>query len=291
MNRFYIVDVFAESKYGGNQLAVVLLDEPLDGDEMQAIAREIGFSESTFVDPQPLADGAFAVRIFTPAREIPFAGHPSLGTAAIIRRAGLGTGDEITLDLMAGRVPVRCDASGENVYWMTQLQPEFGPLVDRAAVARVLGLGETDIDRRLPVEQVSTGLAHIIVPLTSLATLQGVRVGRDAYFELIAETWAKNIMVFAPEPHQAGRDLSIRMFADYLGIPEDPATGSGYGCLLAYLVRHRYWGSPQVSIQSEQGYEIGRPSLLHGRATEADGRYSIEVGGKVVVIATGVWHG
>lgn len=289
MNRFYIVDVFAERRYGGNQLAVFLLDEPLSATEMQAMAREIGFSESTFVTPASGEDGSFAVRIFTPAREIPFAGHPTLGTAYVIRAAGLTAEDTVVLAMTAGKIPVRRDPAAEAILWMAHPQPEFGATLAKARLADLLGLSRDDIATEWPAEEVSTGLAHIIVPLVSLDALRRAKVDRAAYFDLIETTWAKNLLVFAPEPHEHGNDLSIRMFADYLGIAEDPATGSGNGCLLAYLARHRYLGSSSVSVRSEQGYEIGRPSLLHGKAEVHDQVYAIAVGGRVTPVAQGVW--
>ncbi len=302
MNSFHIVDVFAERRYAGNQLAVFVAAQPLDAAEMQAIARETGFSETTFVNPRPAADGGFSVRIFTPGREVPFAGHPSLGTAHVIRELGLvGPGEgTLILNLAAGRVPVEYvpDGAGDTrpgenrgVYWMTHPEPEFGPAVDRAALAEVLGIAPADIVEDREPLQVSTGLPHIIVPLVSLRALSRIKVSRERYFALIEQTWAKNILAFAPEPHETGNDISIRMFADYLGIPEDPATGSGNGCLLAYLARTRYWGRPEVSIRSEQGYEMGRPSLLHGRAHDRGGHIDVRVGGAVVNVAKGVWGG
>lgn len=290
MNRFFIVDVFAERKYGGNQLAVILLDRPVAASEMQAIAREIGFSETTFASPTPAADGSFAVRIFTPAREIPFAGHPTLGTAYVLRAAGREASDEIWLNLPAGKVPARFDPVDSGVVWMSHPQPEFGPVLPREPVAAMLGLELSQIDPGWPVQQVSTGLPHIIVPLASLTALRRAKVDRAAYFGLIESTWAKNVLVFAREAHEAGNDVSIRMFAEYLGIPEDPATGSGNGCLLAYLVQHSVLGTSDIAVRSEQGYEIGRPSLLHGRARRDEGGFGIQVGGRVMPVAEGIWR-
>jgi trans-2,3-dihydro-3-hydroxyanthranilate isomerase len=289
MNRFYIVDVFAERRYGGNQLAVFLLDEPLSATEMQAMAREIGFSESTFVTPVSGEDGSFAVRIFTPAREIPFAGHPSLGTAHVIRTSGLADAETVVLAMEAGKIPVRRDPAAGDILWMAHPQPGFGDTLPKAKLAVVLGLSQDDIAAEWPAEEVSTGLGHIVVPLVSLDALRRAKVDRAAYFDLIETTRAKNLLVFAPEPHEHGNDLSIRMFADYLGIAEDPATGSGNGCLLAYLARHKYWGNSNIAVRSEQGYEIGRPSLLHGKAEIRDQRYTILVGGRVMPVAQGIW--
>jgi len=285
-NPFYLLDVFAENKYSGNQLAVIRVRNPLSDNDMQRIAREINFSETTFILSETPRDGGYDVRIFTPGEEVPFAGHPTLGTAYVIRNEiARDTVDRIVLNLKVGQIPVTFGKDG--IAWMKQLEPVFGKTLDRATLAPVLGLKLDEIDARFPIEEVSTGLPHILVPLRSLESLKRARVDRDLYFDLIKNTWAKPIMIFCPEPHEKKNDLSVRMFADAFGIPEDPATGSGNGCLAGYLVKHRYFGKPEIDIRSEQGYEIGRPSLLYLRANEADGKLHIHVGGKSVTVAKG----
>ncbi|HLE40888.1 MAG TPA: PhzF family phenazine biosynthesis protein [Nitrospirota bacterium] len=285
-NPFYLLDVFAENKYSGNQLAVIRVRNPLSDNDMQRIAREINFSETTFILSETPRDGGYDVRIFTPGEEVPFAGHPTLGTAYVIRNEiARDTVDRIVLNLKVGQIPVTFGKDG--IAWMKQLEPVFGKTLDRATLAPVLGLKLDEIDARFPIEEVSTGLPHILVPLRSLESLKRARVDRDLYFDLIKNTWAKPIMIFCPEPHEKKNDLSVRMFADAFGIPEDPATGSGNGCLAGYLVKHRYFGKPEIDIRSEQGYEIGRPSLLYLRADETDGKTHVSVGGKSVMIAKG----
>jgi len=285
-NPFYLLDVFAENKYSGNQLAVIRVRNPLSDNDMQRIAREINFSETTFILSETPRDGGYDVRIFTPGEEVPFAGHPTLGTAYVIRNEiARDTVDRIVLNLKVGQIPVTFGKDG--IAWMKQLEPVFGKTLDRATLAPVLGLKLDEIDARFPIEEVATGLPHILVPLRSLESLKRARVDRDLYFDLIKNTWAKPIMIFCPEPHEKKNDLSVRMFADAFGIPEDPATGSGNGCLAGYLVKHRYFGKPEIDIRSEQGYEIGRPSLLYLRANEADGKLHIHVGGKSVTVAKG----
>jgi trans-2,3-dihydro-3-hydroxyanthranilate isomerase len=288
--RFHIVDVFAEAKYAGNQLAIFRNTVRLPPDEMQAIAREMHFSETTFIlDDAPRA-GGFDVRIFTPGEEVPFAGHPTLGTAHIIRReiAGLDA-RQIVLNLKVGPIPVTVHPApdGSVLYWMRQVEPAFGNVLGRSAVAQVLGIDREDIDPRFPVEEVSTGLPHIIVPVKNLAALRRIRVARDAYFALIAQAWARPILAFSPETRRPENHVSVRMFADAFGIPEDAATGSGNGSLAAYLVRHRFWERTEIDVRSEQGHEIGRPSLLHLRARENDGHIEVDVGGAVVDVAQG----
>lgn len=283
---FYIVDVFAERKYAGNQLAVFRQAKDLSGEEMQRIARETNFSETTFILRDEPHDGGYDVRIFTPAEEVPFAGHPTLGTAHIIRNEILkGKADEIVLNVKVGKIPVAFNRDGTS--WMKQIEPEFGEQHPAEAIAAVLNLAVDDIDGRFPVQEVSTGLPFFIVPLRTLAALKSAKVNRDRYFALIEDTRAKGMLVFCPQAHEAGNDISVRVFVDYFGVPEDPATGSGNGCLAGYLVKYRYFGKDSIDLRSEQGYEIGRPSLLLLKAERRDRKIPISVGGKSVTVAKG----
>jgi trans-2,3-dihydro-3-hydroxyanthranilate isomerase len=170
---------------------------------------------------------------------------------------------------------------------MKQIEPIFGETLSAGKLAPILNLKVDDIDERFPIEEVSTGLPHILVPLRNLDALKRSIVNRDAYFHLIRDRWAKPIMVFCPEPHKPENDISVRMFAECFGIVEDPATGSGNGCLAGYLARHRYFGKESIDIRAEQGYEIGRPSLLLLRAEDNDGYIDVRVGGKAITIARG----
>jgi len=280
---FYIVDVFAEEKYAGNQLAVVRGGFDLADEALGKIALEMNYSETTFVLSDEEVDGGYDVRIFTPGGEVPFAGHPTLGTAYVIRHEILAEpADRVTLNLKAGRIPV---TFGE-VLWMRQLPPTFGSKLDRDPAARALNLEPTDLDDRFPVQEVSTGLPAIIVPLRDLDALGRCKVDWDRYVELAGP--GKNPYVFCPEPHDDGPgDLSARMFANDLGVPEDPATGSAAGCLAAYLEEHRYFGTDFIDVRVEQGYEIRRPSLLYLRAQEEGDETSVHVGGKVQMVARG----
>lgn len=280
---FYIVDVFAERKYAGNQFGVVRGAGHLRDAEMQEIAREINYSETTFLLNEEGRDGAYPVPIFTPRAEIPFAGHPTLGTAFVIRTEVIGEPiDCILLGLKAGRIPVDF---GGGFPWMRQLPPAFGQTFDATAAAHALGLSPADLDADHPVQEVSTGLPAVIVPLRSLDALRRCRVDWTLYRELAG---TKNLYAFCPEPHEGGNDLAARMFADDLGMPEDPATGSAAGCLAGYLVEHRYLGTESVDVRLEQGYEIGRPSLLYLRADRTEnGSIAVSVGGKVRMVARG----
>jgi trans-2,3-dihydro-3-hydroxyanthranilate isomerase len=280
---FYIVDVFAEERYAGNQLAVVRGGADLPDETLQKIALEMNYSETTFVLSEEETDGGYDVRIFTPGEEVPFAGHPTLGTAYVIQHELLaGPVERITLNLKAGEIPV---TFGE-VLWMRQLPPAFGATLDSAPLARTLNLETADLDDHYPVQEVSTGLPALIVPLRDLDALRRCKVDWERYTELAGS--GKNLYVFCPEPHDDGPgDLSARMFANDLGVPEDPATGSAAGCLAAYLLEHSYLGTDSVDVRVEQGYEIGRPSLLYLRVARDGDEMRVDVGGKVQMVARG----
>ena len=288
---FYITDVFAQEKYSGNQLATFLHCSDLSGREMQQIAREINYSETTFVLSDHPTAGGYEVRIFTPAAEIDFAGHPTLGTAFVIRQYLIGQPvEQVVLNLRVGAIPVRLPVTGDDtMLWMQQAEPTFGSRLEETTLAPVLSLELSDFDERWPIEQVSTGLPHSIVPLKSLAALKRARIARERYDALVQQTWAKALLIFSPQAYSSTHDLSVRMFAHYYGVPEDPATGSGNGCLAAYLVKHRYLGTSSVNLRVGQGFEIGRPSILALRAAEEQGRISVTVGGRVIPVAKGQW--
>jgi trans-2,3-dihydro-3-hydroxyanthranilate isomerase len=280
---FYIVDVFAEEKYAGNQLAVVRGGAGLPDETLQKLALEMNYSETTFVLSEEETGGGYDVRIFTPGDEIPFAGHPTLGTAYVIQYEMLaGPVESITLKLKAGEIPV---TFGE-VLWMRQLPPTFGATLDSALIARTLSLEMADLDDRSPVQEVSTGLPAIVVPLKDLDALRRCKVDWERYTEVAGP--GKNLYVFCPESHDDGPgDLSARMFANDPGVPEDPATGSAAGCLAAYLLELGYLGTDSVDVRVEQGYEIGRPSLLYLQAARDEDQTTVHVGGKVQMVARG----
>jgi trans-2,3-dihydro-3-hydroxyanthranilate isomerase len=280
---FYIVDVFAEEKYAGNQLAVVRGGAGLPDERLQKIALEMNYSETTFVLSEEETEGGYDVRIFMPGEEVPFAGHPTLGTAYVIQHQILASPVEsITLRLKAGEIPV---TFGE-VLWMRQLPPTFGAILDSALSARILNLETADLDDRSPVQEVSTGLPALIVPLRDLDALRRCKVDWERYTD-VADP-GKNLYAFCPEPHDDGPgDLSARMFANDLGVPEDAATGSAAGCLAAYLLEHSYLGTDSVDVRVEQGYEIDRPSLLYLQAARDGDQTIIHVGGKVQMVARG----
>ncbi len=283
---FHILDVFTEKKYAGNQLAVFRHANSITGDEMQQIAREINFSETTFILSDEPRNGGFDVRIFTPTEEVPFAGHPTLGTAYVIQHVILqGKAERVLLNLKVGQIPVMFGQDGYS--WMKQIQPVFGQIHAPEDMAKIIGLDRDDIDTRFPIQEVSTGLPFFIVPLKRLEALIKARINNEIYFDYIKNTASKGILIFCPEAHEKGNDISVRVFVDYFGVPEDPATGSGNGCLAGYLVKHRYFGKDSINIRSEQGYEIGRPSLLLLNAEQQGEEINISVGGKSVIVAHG----
>lgn len=286
----YIVDVFAEKKYAGNQLAVVRDAADLGDEEMQRIALEMNYAETSFIISDQERDGGFDVRIFTPRVEVPFAGHPTLGTAFVIREEVLGEPREnVALNLKLGQIQVSFvrEDDGPEVLWMHQRPPEFGDTVEPDTMARVLGIRPEAIDTRFPIQQVSTGLPFVIVPLRTLDDVRRCRIDRDAYDALVRDRDMKSIFFFCPETYDDSNQINARMFADAFGVPEDPATGSANGCLAGYLVHHGYFGKDEIEVRVEQGYEIGRPSLLRLKAARRDGSIDVFVGGRAVLVARG----
>ncbi|MEG4318533.1 MULTISPECIES: PhzF family phenazine biosynthesis protein [unclassified Microcoleus] len=289
---FYIVDVFAESKYAGNQLAVFCGAgvAELSEAQMLLIAKEINYSETTFIRSPESRNNGYDVRIFTPKKELPFAGHPTLGTAFVLQQEIIGQKvDRVILNLAVGQIPVTFNYRNEaaDILWMRQKPPTFGQVLSAESLASVLNLELDEIDSRFPIQEVSTGVPFIIVPLKTLASLKKAKVNLDKYFELINTTEAKEILIFCPETYSDINDLNVRVFAHSLGIPEDPATGSANGCLAGYLVEYTYCGESKIDVRVEQGYEIGRPSLLLLKAEKNQEEIEILVGGKVVMVAKG----
>ena len=289
---FYIVDVFTAKKYAGNQLAVIGAAASLSTDEMQKIALEMNYSETTFIiSNQPKNDG-YDVRIFSLDEELPFAGHPTLGTAYIIRQQLIGRNvPAVKLNLPVGQITVTFSYRDEqpDVLWMRQIAPGFGLTFPAGEAVAALNIKQEDIDGRFPVEEVSTGLPFIIVPLKTIDAVRRCRINPEKYRQLIDRAEAKSIYVFAPETYRPENDLNTRMFDDYHGISEDPATGSAAGCLAAYLVKNRYYVKTKLALRVEQGWEINRPSiiLLEAAKEGENADISIMVGGQVVTVARG----
>jgi trans-2,3-dihydro-3-hydroxyanthranilate isomerase len=288
---FVQVDVFTDRVFGGNPLAVFPNATGLSGDEMQAIAREMNLSETTFVLPPSLEGCAAKVRIFTPARELPFAGHPTIGTAFVLASMGLLPGGTSSFALEEGIGPVRVELEGDrrspSFLWMHHRDAEFGPEVeDRALAAAVLGLDEADLWPGAPVQIGSTGLPFLYVPLRDRATVDRAALDTQMLAKLPEARETGAVFLFAPEPSE--NRVYSRMFAP--PIAEDPATGSASGPLGAYLVKHGLVSEGgDVSIVSEQGVKMGRRSHVHIRVRASDsGPTGIRVGGSAVHVFDGV---
>lgn len=290
---FYIVDVFAESKYAGNQLAVVRGAAHLTTEQMQRIALEMNYSETTFILADDERDGGYDVRIFTAHEELPFAGHPVLGTAYILQREVVGISfEQLTLNLKVGPIPVRFtyDRDGlPDVLWMRQRPPVYGVEASAEAVAQALNLNPVDVDTRFPAQTVSTGSPFLIVPLNTLDAVKRARPDTEHYLTVAHDAGARWLFCFAPETYAADNHLNARMFAVEPNgtIWEDPATGSANGCLAAYLAHQRYFDTDAIDVRVEQGYEIKRPSLIRLRTEPTGGELAVYVGGKVFMVAAG----
>jgi trans-2,3-dihydro-3-hydroxyanthranilate isomerase len=285
---FHIVDVFAEEKLQGNQLAVFKDEEGVSSDLMQRIAKEMNYSESTFITAVDTERHVYKVRIFTPESELPFAGHPTLGTAYVIQQTIIqGEVPSLTLDLPAGMIPVTFSyVDGEpDVLWMRQLNPVFGRIHPPEPIAEIIGLRPDDIDPDYPVQEVSTGVPFFMIPLKDGDALKRVKLDAEKLKVYTRDTDAKWPHMFCREPVDPENHLKCRMITTFT---EDPATGSANGCLAGYLVKHRYLDADTIDVRVEQGAEIGRPSLIYLRAAES-GRDEIEVnvGGRCAMVAQG----
>ncbi|HUO25045.1 MAG TPA: PhzF family phenazine biosynthesis protein [Candidatus Aquilonibacter sp.] len=280
-------DVFSSRPLKGNSLAVFSDGRGLTDDELQAIAREMNLSETTFILPRDSAierERGVRVRIFTVQEELPFAGHPTLGTAFALR--GESSMPEIRLDLNVGVVPVRFEqASGQPVFGeMAQIDPTLGMEHDRKLVAEATGMNVNDFDESLPIQTVSTGLPFTIAPVKSLAVIQNLRVNVRRASEYLEKSGGKFFYFVTRETADQDARLHARMLF-YNG--EDPATGSAAGCAAAWMVAHGVAKSDE-RVLIEQGLEMRRPSRIFVRASLNNNRVvNVRVGGHAVEILRG----
>jgi trans-2,3-dihydro-3-hydroxyanthranilate isomerase len=291
---YFVADVFTDTPLKGNPLAVVMNTCDLKTEQMQAIAREFNLSETTFVERRAAGierlEGV-RVRIFTTQEELPFAGHPTLGTASVLKAntPEVMQGIKVTLALNVGPVPVRFEQnSGDGLFGeMTQRDPEFGAELDRAEVAPLLGLANEDLDPASTPHVVSTGNPFAIVVLRSLEALERLKVIHDAATAWLRERKARWFYVIAPDLDQEqGAAKRFRARMQFYG-SEDPATGSAAGCAISYLVA-RGAVAPDVRIHVRQGVEIGRPSDLFLTAKSNSSKVSdVRVAGSTVLVAKG----
>jgi trans-2,3-dihydro-3-hydroxyanthranilate isomerase len=283
---FVQVDVFTSTALEGNQLAVFTDARGLNDQQMQALAKEMNLSETTYILPGEVGEReqGVRVRIFTVSEELPFAGHPTLGTGFVLR--GTSGAPEVVLHLNVGKVPVRFEESpGQPVFGeMTQMDPTFGPIHDREAVVRAAGLRDGDIDPSLPVQTVSTGVPFTIVPLRGLEIAQNLHVDLKSSAEYLERAGGKFFYFVTRETVDKNARLHARMLF-YNG--EDPATGSAAGCTAAWMVKHGVAKSDE-RVLIEQGIEMLRPSRIFVRASRKDdGVVNVRVGGNVVEVLRG----
>ena len=293
---YYVVDVFTDTALAGNPLAVVMDTIGLQADRMQAIAREFNLSETTFIQRRAAGmerDEGVRVRIFTTQEELPFAGHPTLGTASVLRKVAQDTVQDHTvrLALNVGPIPVRFDAQAarsDSLYGeMTQRDPEFGAELDAATVASLLGLGADALDSAAAPQVVSTGTAFAIVVLRSLEALAGLKVNHGEATPYLRGYGARWFYVLAPAPGASGTNTkSWRSRMQFYG-GEDPATGSAAGCAISYLVA-RGLAPEGEAVHLRQGIEIARPSDIFVSARREQSIVTdVRVGGSTVLVAQG----
>jgi len=278
------IDVFTDRALTGNALAVCLDGSGLTTEQMQAIARETNLSETTFILPEDAVtdrNRGIRVRIFTVSEELPFAGHPTLGTAFVLRASSGAS--EVRLNLNVGLVPVRFeDVNGQPSFGeMTQVDPQFLEQHNRGAVAKAIGVNVDDLDPSLPVETVSTGLPYTIVPIRSLAVLRDLHIDPVRGQQYLAEHGGKFFYFVSRETVDPDARLHARML--FYGT-EDPATGSAAGCTAAWMVAHGV-AAPEERVRIEQGIEMKRPSRIFVRAAKNGNRVvNVRVGGNAVEV-------
>ncbi len=291
---YHLVDVFTNRQFGGNPLAVFTNGRGVREETMQAIAKELNLSETTFVLPPVDASNDYRVRIFTPGKELPMAGHPTVGTTYVLAREHLiargtdGTETEIKLEEGVGPIPVRVAwrEGAAGFIEMRQPLPTFGPLVeDVAAVAEMLSIDREEIAAtNLTPEVVSCGVPFLYVPVNSLRAVQSIKFRVDVWESRLKEIVPPEVFVFTREVEYPGSTVHSRMFAPGMGIWEDPATGGASGPLGCYLVRRGRLGGAgdgEVELVSEQGIEMGRPSFIKIRIARAGAEITgVRVGGE-----------
>ncbi|MGA9768710.1 MAG: PhzF family phenazine biosynthesis protein [Blastocatellia bacterium] len=296
--KFVIADVFTEKIFGGNQLAVFTDGVGLDAQTMQKIAREMHFSETTFLFP-PEQGGDFKVRIFTPEHELPFAGHPVVGTAHVIvaERMKQSTEPVTAVTLETGVGPLLVEVNIENGHAghtvMNQPLPVVkGTFSEVAAMAKALSLDASEIEQTgLPIEIIYNGITMMVVPVASREAIERIKVDSGALEQISKDASAETVLTFTRETISPSSHVHCRVFAPAAGVAEDAATGSANGAFSSYLVRHRVVDvQPLTTILSEQGFEMNRPSLLHlevrvdAKTNEVKG---VRVGGGVVISGRG----
>ena len=294
---FHTLDVFTDRTFGGNPLGVFPHTAHLPTELMQRIAREMNLSETVFLGPPETPEGTARVRIFTPAVEVPFAGHPTVGTAIFLagrlREPSAAATTALVLEENVGPVPVEVRfENGSPVFarFTTALLPEHRPSPYSAAeLARMVGLEPTDlaVDGLAP-EMVSCGLPYFAIPVRSVEAVRRAVLDMSRWTSMLADAWAHHVYLVCPEAEGEGVDVRVRMFAPGSGVPEDPATGSAAAALGGYLSEADGRESGALAWTVEQGLEMGRPSLLYVEAVREGGETTaVRVGGSAVAVSSG----
>jgi trans-2,3-dihydro-3-hydroxyanthranilate isomerase len=295
--RFHTVDVFTDRQFGGNQLAVFPDARGLSDERMQGIAREFNFSETTFCLPPK--DGAHtrAVRIFTPGAELPFAGHPTVGTAHVLAATGevrlTGERTRLVLEEGVGPVPVMVTATdGEPTFaqFTTAKLPEVGPAgASSEVLAEMLSVEASDlVGGAMAPQAVSCGLPFLFVPLRNRDAVRRAQIRLESWKRALAGKWAEMVMVFAMDPERPGSQVRARMFSPSVGVAEDPATGSACAALGGYLAARDATKNGTLRWRVEQGFEMGRPSIIDVEADKQNGAITaVRVGGTTVMVTEG----
>ncbi|KAA0546665.1 PhzF family phenazine biosynthesis protein [Bacillus sp. BGMRC 2118] len=295
---YYLLDVFTNEPFGGNQLAVFMDGKGLSTAQMQTIAQELNLSETVFILPPELQTSSYKLRIFTPKTELPFAGHPTIGTAYLLATLGLLPNtdglNEIVFEENVGQITIHIYAENEKVIKVDMLQPipiKVDKLLEKTVVANLLSINEGDIHTELPISIISAGIPFVYVPVKSLHAMNRIELRMDVWNQEFAGSEdTQHIFAFSLETQDPLTHVHSRMFAPAMGITEDPATGSASGPLGYYLVTNDLVeeNKGQYQFVSEQGMEMGRPSQIEITIKkEVDSISEVKVGGSAIIMAEG----
>lgn len=282
---FYIIDVFTDKKYAGNQLAVFLEAGNLSSDEMQQIAREINFAESTFVTKLDKENNKAEIKIFTPSQEMQFAGHPIIGTSWVLMNKIFDNSPEnITLNVPIGPISIH---QSDDLIWLKAAQPKFWDTFSKVDFTFFSNLKVEDFENQFPIQEVSTGSAFVMVGLSNKKALENLVLDKDK-----TDKWLKNNCKTAHRGlyfyYLEGSKLFSRMLCiEHNQLVEDAATGSASTCLQAYLLKNN---TPEIDVINYQGDYINRPSQIHFKGKLTENEFDIKIGGKAQFIAKGEWE-
>lgn len=282
---FYIVDVFAEKKYAGNQLAVFFDADKLSGEEMQKIAREINFAESTFITKIQPENSSAAIRIFTAEKEMQFAGHPIIGTSWVLMNKIVESNPQnFKLTVPIGEIPIQ---QSEDLVWLQAAQPQFWDVFSKESLLTFSNLKTIDFDTELPIQEVTTGSAFVIVPLQNLKALENLKLDLTKTNEWLlvnCKTAHRSLYFYC---FDKGQLYSRMLCVENNQLVEDAATGSASTCLQAFLLKYH---SPEIKTVNHQGDFINRPSRIYFDGKLVGDHFDIKIGGKTQFIAKGEWE-